>query len=387
MWARGCVGSARGCSCAFLGVANEGTPSLLRASGQQVLGKPGQSTDPELGVRRPHRERPALPGSESRQERLPQLPGTGAGRARPRLPVPAAQCPGWSPRRASFPGPGRGAGRWARRAVDLGRGLGLLGEAGALDSRRELGRRSWRKPKPNKHAARFPLPRGAGLNRGLLGSQLPVQLFAGDLWARRARTAGGQLGRELLGFRRSTGGHPFPPTGEHPRERPGAALCLGRRGRMERGFNLGAPGGSNREDPFQQTLPACCGVRVSAPASRGLGPSWAHLSPWRGRLPPSRRPPAAGAPRGWCFWVPGCIRERGGHWRRQREQRAVLEFVHWDALRSRVGEKWAGRRRRPLPEPPPPPRRKAGGSSRRENEVRLDFERLEEDGARTPSVF
>lgn len=42
-------------------------------------------------------------------------------------------------------------------------------------------------------------------------------------------------------------------------------------------------------------------------------------------------------------------------------QRAVLEFVHWDALHSRFGEKGARSSPEPVPEPPPPPADKSWG--------------------------
>lgn len=44
-----------------------------------------------------------------------------------------------------------------------------------------------------------------------------------------------------------------------------------------------------------------------------------------------------------------------------KSQRAVLEFVHWDALHSRFGEKGARSSPEPVPEPPPPPADKSWG--------------------------
>lgn len=63
----------------------------------------------------------------------------------------------------------------------------------------------------------------------------------------------------------------------------------------------------------------------------------AQLSPGgAGRLRPLAL--LLGAPGSWCVWVPGCRGSGGDVGGGGESRRAVPEFVHWDALRSRVGE-------------------------------------------------
>lgn len=185
-------------------------------------------------------------------------------------------------------GPGRGA-RCSRRqqrsvlAARPGASRGPLGAAGrgpraGVGAARAPGSgRAWQaefeESKTKQPLTRsFLFPGAPGLSRGLPGFQLPIQLFAGDLRARRARTAGWQLGRETLGLGGSASGHPpFIHTLKHSREPPGACLCLGLLGELKRGLQPGARGGGTQEDPFPQTLPACVGAGASTPASGALG--------------------------------------------------------------------------------------------------------------------
>lgn len=116
----------------------------------------------ELGAPRPRRERPAPPAPRARvRAGAPQLPSSGAvGRVR----GSRRQQRSVLARRPGAPPP------WGRQAVDPGRGPGLPGKARprrpAAGSRRELGRRSWREPEPNSHAAGPSLLRGPEAERG-----------------------------------------------------------------------------------------------------------------------------------------------------------------------------------------------------------------------------
>lgn len=65
-----------------------------------------------------------------------------------------------------------------------------------------------------------------GLSRGLPGFQLPIQLSAGDLRARRARTAGGQLGRETVGFWGNANGHLPPDPNRNTRGSTPGLVCV-----------------------------------------------------------------------------------------------------------------------------------------------------------------
>lgn len=161
----------------------------------------------------------ASPSSEPRgpagSGRLPRLPAPGSGQGRPSS--LAAGRPGASAARGAssavswpaaparlLPGAGRlwtrGGGRGCRGKPDPGARPPAPGEslAGAVGGNQN----------PTATPLALPFFGAPRLSGGLPGSQLSIQLFAGDLRARRARTAGGQQGRGLWGIPDA----PSPPT-------------------------------------------------------------------------------------------------------------------------------------------------------------------------------
>ena len=96
------------------------------------------------------------------------------------------------------------------------------------------------------------------------------------------------------------------------------------------------------------------------------------MTPWRGRLLPSRPSPPGGFRGAGAFGSRIATESREDTGGGGESQRAVLEFVHWDALRSRVGEE----RGRELLEKaaraaPTAADEKLGGASRGEDQVRV----------------
>lgn len=300
-----------------------------------------------------------------------------SGQGRGRLAAWATQCPGRPC--ASSRGPERGAGRWARRRR-TGRGPGPPGKGRAARPGRPRARRAEFEESKTKPPL-SPLPSSSrGAERGA-GFQLPLQLLAGDLRARRVRTAGGQLGQETRGTWGSAGARssPPPPAQGAAGERPGAGLCLGLRDSEPR-----ARGGGAQKDPSPQTLPACVGARVSASASGGVGPSPAHGSP-RGEGAPGPSPS--------CWGLLGAVAfgsqvatERAGRTEVEAEGAGVWFRVR--PLGCTALPRWGGRRAEPRHRrraAPTAPGQSGGGSEPQGGPGRPGFEKSEEEGARQAS--
>lgn len=131
---------------------------------------------------------------------------------------------------------------------------------------------------------------------------------------------------------------PPPHRRKHPRERPGACLCPGLQGQLEPGSEPGARSGGAQEDPFRQTLPACRGARAFNPCLGRPGSQLCAVVPLVGRLSRSATLLPGGLRGAGAFGSRVASKSRQDTGGGGGSQRAVLEFVHWDALRSHVGE-------------------------------------------------